>query len=73
MHNSDVVTVHCSYMFWLPHSNYLLAVYQKCKKEFILPAVSEQDFGRTEGITYISIHVCYFEESRSNTNDIVQG
>jgi len=47
-------------MFWLPQNNYLLAVYQKCKKEFILHAVSGQDFGLTEGITYIGIYVCYF-------------
>jgi hypothetical protein len=60
MDNSDVVTVHCSYMFWLPHSNYLLAVYQECKKEFILPAVSGQDLGLTEGTTDIGIYVCYF-------------
>jgi len=60
MHNFNVANVHCSYRFWLPQSKYLLAVYQKCKKEFIVNAVSGQDFGLTEGITYIGIYVCYF-------------
>ena len=49
VHIFNVAIVHCSYMFWLPQSNYLLAVYQKRKKEFIWHAVSGQAFGLTEG------------------------
>jgi hypothetical protein len=55
MQNFNAAIAHCSYMFWLPQSNYLLSVYQKCKKEFIVNAVSGQDFGLTEGITCIGI------------------
>jgi len=60
MHIFNVAVVYCTYMFWLPQSNYLLGVYQKCKKEFIWRAVSGQDFGRTEDVIYICIYVFYF-------------
>ena len=60
VHIFNVAIVHCSYIFWLAQSNYLLAVYQKCKKEFIWHAVSGQDFGHTEDVTYICIYVFYF-------------
>ena len=59
MHNFNVAVVHCSYMFRLPQSNFLLTVYQKCKKEIILHVVSGRDLSSTEGIAYIGICVCY--------------
>jgi hypothetical protein len=58
MHNFNITILHCSYMFWLLQSNYLLAVYQMCKKVITLHVVCGQDLDLAEGITYIGLYVC---------------